>query len=121
MKNVFLPERIVIDQSLSGDFVSPAQYIQYTDNICFHISATGTPTGIFGIQGSGNRIVDFQKNVISAGTWVDIPTSQSGAVSGAPNEIIFDLNQLSFPWVRVIYTRTSGTGTANIVVSGKAV
>lgn len=103
---------------MAGSLTSAISNIQLTDNIgiqCNIVSADAA--GTIAVQISADHQQDTEGNVTVAGTWTTI-TSQVIA-AGAPSPIYFDLNQLSAPWLRTIYTRTSGTGTLTILVTGK--
>lgn len=104
--------------------------ITVLDNVGYQFDFTGSPVGNFQVQISGNYNQDEVGNVLNTGTWVpvvftyyngtafvtsaNIPTS-----SGTP--IYLDLTQLSAPFIRCVYTNTSGTGTLNATVSAKMV
>jgi hypothetical protein len=101
---------------------SPVINIQNLDNVGFQINiTTGTPAGTFAVQVS----MDYKEygtfpnaQVLVAGTWTTL-TSQVIA-SGTPTPITFDLNQLSSPWIRLLYTKTSGTGNFDVFICGKS-
>lgn len=117
-KNILPSYKTVTSGDMSADITGTPTNIQYLDNICIQCVFTGSPVGTLIVQGSAT----YQQNPTThvqtvAGTW---STLTSYAVTTA-GDVLFDLNQLSFPWVRVIYTFTSGTGTLNATVSGKAV
>lgn len=97
--------------------------IRIFDNVGMQINFTGTPTGTFAVQGSVDYLADaFNPAVVkNAGNWTALTLSPSPVASGAASTILLDLNQLSFPYIRVVYTKTSGTGTLNVYVSGKSV
>lgn len=78
----------------------------YLDNICLQMAWTGSPIGTFSVQGSLDKT-----------NWTQFATGDCTA--GSPS--LFDLNQLSFPYVRVVYTKGSGTGTLNVLAGGKMV
>lgn len=97
------------------------------DNIAYELSWTGTPTGTFTVQGSisynpGNPQSGGGAN---AGVWTTITvTDQNGnapAAAGAPGQVLMNLNELSFPYIRVQYTNSTGSGTLTGYVSGKSV
>lgn len=118
-KNALLPYHLVVAQSMAGDVTSDPTNIQYTDNCCIQANFTGTPTGVFAVQGSVDHAeYALTHEVLVTGNWVTITT---GSASGSAGLVLFDLNQLSFPWVRLIYTRTSGTGTLDAYIGSKAV
>jgi hypothetical protein len=119
-KNVLAPHNIITAGSMSGALTSDATSIQYMDNICIELVWTGTPTGTFSIEGS----LTYQTNsvgtgVSNAGTWVPITLTPPPAATGSAGSILLDLNQLSFPYIRVKYSPTSGSGTLTATIGGK--
>lgn len=121
-KNALFPFSIITDGDMSlASITSLVTGIQYLDNIAIELSFTGTPTGTFQVQGSLSYERDAQGNVTNAGQWTPLNLPQSPVASGASGVILIDLNQLSFPYIRVVYTRTSGSGTLNALIGGKVV
>jgi len=119
-KDVLKIYQVITNGDMSqATLTSKVTGIQYMDNIPIQLNFTGTPTGTFAVQGSLDYSQDFQGNVTSVGNWVPLVLSPSPAATGAAGSILLDLNQLSFPWIRVVYTKTSGTGTLNAFVGGK--
>lgn len=98
---------------------SPAVHILNLDNVYVQLDFTGTPTGTFAVQVSGDHTQDQEGNVLVPGHWVTLTLSPSPAAAGAANDIGIDLNQLGAPYLRVVYTNASGTGVLNAFVSGK--
>lgn len=81
------------------------------------ILATGTPTGVIKVQGS----LDYSptNNSPAVGpTWFDVDLSLN-ALTGAPNNYFIDFTETSIPWLRVVYTRASGTGSLDVVATAK--
>lgn len=97
--------------------------VEFLDNIGVQLQWSGSPVGNFEIQVSLNYDQDINGNVINAGTWVPLtfPTYNNDIPTSAGSPLYIDLNQLSAPWVRVVYTKTSGTGTLNTYICGKMV
>ena len=115
-KNVIPTTQIVISQSLAASFNSSAVPINWEDNICFEcVWTTADITGTLKIQGSltGTNYANLKD---SAGTDISISIAASDDVG------IFDLNQLSFNYVRLVFTKTGGTaGTINVYAGGKMI
>ena len=124
-KDVLKPYAIIGGTSgVSGDMsaasiTSLVTNIQYIDNICLELTFTGSPTGTFSVEGSVDYRQDFNGNVQNAGHWVPITLPTAPVASGAPGSILIDMNQLSFPYIRVVYTKTSGTGSLTATIGGK--
>lgn len=120
-KNALTPHQIITAGDMTGNITSDPTNIQYLDNVSIQLNFTGTPTGTFSVQGS----LDYQQASPYAkavtGNWIDLTLSPAPAASGSASQILLDLNQLSFPWVRVVYTFSSGTGSLDAYISGKAV
>lgn len=117
------------DMSLSS-ITSSVTNIEFLDNIAIQLNFTGAPVGVFQVQVSADYNQDNNGNVLTAGNWVAIPvayytsgsfTTSTDIPTSAGSPIYLDLNQLAAPWVRVVYTTTSGTGTLNGYIAAKAV
>ena len=118
-KNNILKFQTITAASMGAGVTSAVTNIEYMDNIGIQLGFTGTPTGTFAVQVSADYAQDQFGNVSNAGNWVALTLSPSPAASGSGDNIYIDLNQLSAPWVRVVYTRTSGTGTLNAFLTSK--
>lgn len=117
-KNTLLKYNMVVAGSLGANFTSSPVNIQYLDNIGIQLNFTGTPTGVFYIQISADYQVS-QGVVINAGNWVNLNVTASAA--GAADNAYFDITLTSAPWIRIFYSRTSGTGTLNAFLTAKMV
>lgn len=106
------------DMSLTS-ITSKVTNIQYLDNIGMQFNFTGAPVGTFDVQVSGDYLTDELGNIISAGNWISVNLPQQPVASGAAGSIYVDLNQLSAPYIRAVYTKTSGTGTLNAFITAK--
>lgn len=95
--------------------------IQYLDNIGVQLNFTGTPTGNFSVQVSADYAQDSSGNVTNAGNWIALSLSPSPAATGSGSNIYIDITEISAPWIRVVYTKTSGTGTLNGYITGKQI
>lgn len=115
-KNVLTPYHIITDADMSVPIVSSVTNIQFLDNVSIQLVFTGTPTGIFTVSGS----LDYNPST-GTGSFTALTLDPNPATAGAPNSILIDMNQLSFPYIRVSYAVTSGSGTLNAYISGKMV
>lgn len=109
--------------SLATSVTSSPTNIEGVDNVGYQINFTGTPTGTFTVEVSA----DYQPGTspheepINAGNWIALPISPAVTASGAAGSAYIDLNQLSAPWIRIVYTRTSGTGSLDVYVTAKGI
>lgn len=106
---------------MGASIIGPVTSVQFLDNIGFQFNFTGTPVGTFDVQVSADHSQDLEGNVTVAGNWTSIPFSTQPAAAGAGATIYIDINQISAPYMRAIYTRTSGTGTLNAFITAKMV
>lgn len=109
-KNVLPPYRSLTAGDLSQATVTSAPTnIEGYDNVAVQINATGTPTGTFAIEGSVDNAL-----------WVPVDLPSPPTLAGADAQILVNMAGLAFPYLRTVYTRTSGTGAADVWVTGKA-
>lgn len=122
-KNVLAPHLLVSAVSMAADITSDPVNIQFTDNVSIQCNITTSDAiGPIYIQGS----LDYSPGtpgypVANSGNWSSITLDPQPAAASANDVILYDLNQLSFPWIRVFFDRTSGTGTMSVYVSCKEV
>lgn len=96
--------------------------IQGLDNVGIQANITvGSPSGTFDVQVSADH-QEVNGQVVAAGNWVSIGSSYTATItSGSPAQVYFDLNQLSSQYVRLLYTKTSGTGNFDAFIVGKMI
>jgi len=92
--------------SLTSSIIS----IQRIDNVAVQLTWTGNAVGTFAVQVSNDQ-----------SGWSALDTSGAPSISGTAGTIMLDLNLTSAPYLRVVYTRTSGTGALTVIVSGKGI
>ena len=105
----------------SATLTSSVVEIRNQDNVGIQLSWTGTAVGTFAVQISINHAEDANGNVTVAGDWVPLTLSPSIAAAGSADSAIIDLNQMSASYIRVVYTRSSGTGTLNAYITAKGI
>lgn len=101
-------EQIITNGSMGADVTSSSINVNEISlfAIQFIWSSGSTPVGNAILQGS-----------IDGSNYVDISTT---AVSGNSGSVLFNVNGAGYSHVRVKYTRTSGSATANAYFNGKA-
>lgn len=135
-KNILLKYQTVTDGDMSESSITSAvTNIQYLDDIGLQLNWTGSPTGTFAIQVSADYAQDGANspgtpNVLNAGNWVPISfTYWNGSAfvtatsipTSVGSPIYIDLALLSAPWIRIVYTRGSGSGTLDAFITAKEV
>lgn len=104
-KNFLSSHAIITNGDMSEtSLTSSSVDIRYLDNVWIQMEWTGAPVGAFYIDASDNGT-----------SWVPGVSNQSAGTTPSA----FDLNQISAPYVRLRYVKTSGTGTLQARVSGK--
>lgn len=107
---------------MSGSLVSAITAVQTVDNVAYQFNWTGAPVGIFTVEVS----MDYEpgrgpnSEPLNPGNWITLPITPSIVASGTPDVAFVDINQTGTSYIRARYTRTSGTGTANIFVTAKS-
>lgn len=104
---------------MGATFTSSPTNIQFLDNIAYQAvwSAGSTPVGVLSVEVS----IDYDPQQNNAGNWDTLVLPVTAAVSGNSGTLSIALQQLSHPWVRLKYTRTSGSGTMNAFLSAKEI
>jgi len=124
LKEITQQYQNIVSQSMTGTatITSAVTDIRFKDSVSIQLQWTGTPVGTFYIEGSVDHFpVAMQSNGIpNAGTWIPIALSIPLTATGSESQALLDLNQLSFPYIRVRYVNTSGTGTLNGFIFGKS-
>lgn len=119
--------KLATNQSMGATFASNG--VDTGQIVLLSIQAvwTGSPVGSFKLQISNDDVpvaVEPNKpyaqnpssNVVN---WTDY-TGSTTAVSGA-GDFMWNILESGYRWIRVVYTRTSGTGTCNITCRVKGV
>lgn len=77
---------------------------------------TGVPTGSFSLQGSCDPIPQARVEEITPTNWSTIVNSTTAVT--APGNLMWNISEIGYNYVRVVYTDTSGgTSTAIITVA----
>ena len=100
---------LVVDESMGASVTTAASNILYTDRVGYQISWTGTPTGAFTVEISNDET-----------TWVELTLSTPITASGSADDAFIDA-ETAAKFIRLVYTRTSGTGTLNVHITAKSI
>lgn len=98
-----------LTSSFNTDAVNLISIYAYSIQVVW--SGSGTPIGIFSLQGSNDS------GDIGSGQGVSQPvnftpiTNSPQSISGNTGSILYDITECSYRWVRLVYTATSGTAT----------
>lgn len=95
--------------SMGASINCPSTNIMYVDRVGYQISYTGTPTGTFTVQVSNDNT-----------TWQDLTLSAAVTASGAAGNDFIDC-ETAAKYIRLVYTRTSGTGSLFVALTTKSI
>lgn len=112
------------DSTLDADRTSNPIHVGTQYNICVQVSVVkdGSIEGDFKIQiscdddKSGTTEAQRASNVTN---WTDLYTSSQEILdTGA---VAWNISDIAFEWIRIVYTRTAGSGTVSARVNGRGV
>jgi hypothetical protein len=115
-KNVLQPYKLIVNGNMGATNHSAPVKVLYTDNIGIEVAFTGTPSGVFTIEGA---VIEEQD--IALATWVDFGITPTMTASGSASSFLISLNEVPYSHIRITYTRTSGTGSLNVTITAKSV
>lgn len=123
-KQIIQPFQVITNGDMSqSSIVSVITNIIGVDNIGYQVNFTGSPVGTFAVQISQDYQPGKSPNdkPANAGHWISLPLSPAIVASGSADSAYIDLNQMSAPYIRIVYTRTSGTGLLNAFIVAKSI
>jgi hypothetical protein len=110
----FYRNRVVEKGSMDADILSPTIDISRLDNIAVQINwSAGDPTGSFELLQSIDNI-NFVKAVSSIQTIAGSGSSPTGS-------LLWSASGICYPFIQIMYDKTSGDGLCDIWVSGKEI
>lgn len=116
----FTPAIVINAVSMGASITSSPTIIQKLSMINYSVSWAGTsPVGVITVQASDDYALNSDGTVKTAGTWNTLPLSDTCDVSGNTGNGMIDIDQLAAYAIRLVYTRTSGTGTMSAIISAK--
>lgn len=95
-------------QSMGSNYSSPSQQMTFMINACVQAVYTGSPNGSLKLQVSNDNV-----------NFTDYPNSSVSITQAGSS--IWLLENIGFPYIMIIYTSSSGTGTLNVTINGKGV
>lgn len=114
------PFSVITDGSLSGNLTSKVTVIDNLSMVSYSLSWAGSsPSGAVNVQASNDYSEYADGSVNNAGTWNTLPLSISPAISGNSGSGFIDIDAQAGHALRLTYTAISGSGTLNVLVTGK--
>jgi hypothetical protein len=97
----------------TASILSPGTELRDVPLASIHAIWTGSPVGTLIVQISGDMVAD--QSLVT--NWSDFSGS-SIAINGA-SDVMYNMPNAGYRWARLKYTKTSGTGTLNAILSAK--
>lgn len=111
--------------SMAASITSAPTLLQSLTMVNYEVTWAGSsPVGTISVEASNDCVVSADGGV-TGGTWVPIPLDLSGVevtaipLSGNSGSGMIDIDGLGAYACRLVYTRSSGTGTLAVTVVGK--
>ena len=100
----------VVSGDMSADITGPVTQIGNLDQVCYQVAWTSSDAeGVISVQGSVDNTTFYDLTFSPA---LAQPNSDNGGY-------LINLALCPFPYVRVKYTRTTGSGTLSVILSAK--
>jgi hypothetical protein len=117
---ILSPFSVITNGDMSSNIISAVTVIQNSSMLSYDISWTGTaPVGVMSVQVSNTYSQYADGSVNNPGNWTTLTLSSPPTVSGSTGNGFIDIDATGAYAIRLVYTRTSGTGTMNATISGK--
>ena len=110
-KHVLKPYKVVNAGGMSGNITSSPTNVSQLDKVDYSIEWAGAaPVGQITVERS-----------LDGTSWKTLDISPTIDVSGNTGSHIIHLFKGSIEWLRVVYTKTSGTGSMDIHINGNTI
>ena len=121
------PQVVIAAGDMSAASITSAPTILQSLTIPnYSVTWTGsTPVGVIQVQASDDYALNPDGTVSNAGTWNPLPLSVAGSstysipVTGNTGNGMIDIYGLGAYAIRLVYVKTSGTGTLTAIINGK--
>ena len=105
---------------MAGSITSAVTIIDNKTLIGYDISWTGTsPVGVMSVEVSNTYSQNPDGSVRDAGNWTTLTLTTPANVTGNTGNGFIDVDITAAYAIRLVYTRTSGTGTMQAYVTAK--
>ena len=117
----FSPYSVVTNGDMSlATIISKVTIIQKLSMISYDISWAGVaPAGPVTVQVSNTYSQNSDGSVHNPGNWTTLILGSPTTISGNTGNGFIDIDATAGYAVRLVYTRTSGSGLLNVTVAGK--
>lgn len=121
---VAAPKYLINAAGMAATVTSPGFRISNLDNISIQVTTVNSDgVGAWTVQGSNVEVGSAKAPSTAAGDWVTLTQGITNPPNSASaNEsFLYELNQIGCTFIRLVWTRTSGTvaSTITAIISGK--
>lgn len=110
---------LITAASMAVSIIGPVTNKAQLPSIGYTLSWSGTPTGSFTIEVCNDAQFEVDGSYIAGtGTWVALVLSNTITASGTADTAYIDIQIQTAAFMRLHYTRSSGSGTLNVSISG---
>lgn len=114
------PFKVIEDGNMSASITSDVTIIDNLSMIGYDISWSGSsPVGVMSVQVSNSYSINADGSVRDAGNWTTVTLSSTPSVSGNTGNGFVDVDATGAYAIRLVFTRTSGTGTMQAYICSK--
>lgn len=114
------PYPVITNGDMSGNIISKVSIVNNLSMIGYDVSWTGTaPVGTMSVQVSNTYTQNADGTTRNTGNWTTLTLSGPAPVTGSSGNGFVDVDATGAYAIRLVYTRTSGTGTMNAVLAAK--
>lgn len=115
------PQPVITNVSMAASITSAVTILAQKTGAGYDIAWTGAPVGSFSVQISNTVVLNGDGSISSAspGTWTSVTLSGAVNPSGSADNGFINLAGLEAYAVRLVYTRSSGTGVLNATICSK--
>lgn len=116
MKPYNLPNIIPVGTVMNTTINSTAIQVYNSFVYYIRVAFTGTPTGVFKLQTSGEPAFSGKPGEPGSSSWTDVSATGSQFTVSAAGDVAWNAPYPGYNWVRVVYTDTS-SGSSTAVIS----
>lgn len=114
------PYKVINEVSMATSITSEVSVISNISMLSYSYAWSGsTPVGEIVVEVSDDYSINADGSERNAGTWNELPLSETCSVSGNTGTGFIDIDQLGAHAIRTRYVRTSGTGAITAYFKGK--
>ena len=105
-RNLSILEQLTSTDLSTASITTSAYNLSQTTGFSMSVGITGSPVGVFKLQGSNNP---GNAAAATAGNWDDIPGASYSTTT--TDHWTWNISDVFYKYVRLLWTKTSGTGS----------